>query len=205
MPLPIARFLSYVLHPLLMPLYAVALITNINSYIAYSISPQVQRVIITLVFITTAALPVITALILIQKGMVRTLEMETVGERRIPFVTTAAYYLVCYYLLQQLPIPRILSLMVLAATAAIFIAWLLSFRWKVSIHMIGAGGYAGMLFALSQILGAPLLYLILFAVVVSGILGFARLSLNAHSPTQVYAGFLIGFLTEWWLILGLSV
>jgi membrane-associated phospholipid phosphatase len=28
--------------------------------------------------------------------------------------------------------------------------------------------------------------------VVSGIVGYARLRLNAHSPAQVYAGFLLG-------------
>jgi hypothetical protein len=200
----LARFLSYIFHPLLMPFYAVILVMNLNTYIAYSISPQVQRIIISLVFITTGAMPVITALLLLQKGAIRSMEMESIEERRIPFITTAVYYLSCYYLLQQLPIPRILGLMVLGATVTIFIAWLLSFRWKVSIHMIGIGGFTGLLFAISQILGAPLLPAIILIILISGVLGSSRLILNAHTPAQVYSGFLIGLFTEWWLITWLS-
>jgi hypothetical protein len=204
MSLNTARFLSYILHPLLMPFYAVFLVMNLNTYIAYSVSPQVQRIIISLVFITTGVMPVITALLLLQKGMIRSMEMENIEERRIPFLTTGVYYTACYYLLLQLPVPRIIGLMVLGATVTILIAWLLSFRWKVSIHMIGIGGFAGMLIAVTQVLGAPLLPMIIFTVLTAGLLGSSRLVLNAHTPSQIYTGFLIGLFTEWWLITGLS-
>jgi len=204
MPLSLARILSYLLHPLLMPFFAVVLVMNLNTYIAYSISPQVQRIIISLVFITTGALPVLTAIILLQKGMIRSLEMESIAERRIPFISTEVFYLICFYLLRQLPVPRLLSLMVLGATITIFIAWLLSFRWKVSIHMIGIGGLIGMLFGLSQILNADLLTIIITSTIFSGLLGTSRLILGAHTPKQVYIGFLIGFLTEWLVIMWFS-
>ena len=183
-----------------MPFYSVVLIMNLNTYIAYSISPQLQRIIISLVFVTTTVLPVLTALILLQKRFIRSLEMETIGERRIPFISTAFYYLMCYYLLLRLPVPRMLSLMVLGATIAIFIAWVISFRWKVSIHMIGIGGITGMLFGLSQVLNAGLIDMILGAVLISGLLGTARLYLGAHSQSQIYSGFAIGLFTEWWII-----
>ncbi|HMT27813.1 MAG TPA: hypothetical protein PKD91_00900 [Bacteroidia bacterium] len=200
----LARTLSYILHPLLMPFFAIVLVMNLNTYIAYSISPQVQRIIISLVFITTGALPVLVSLILLQKGMIRSLEMDTVAERRIPFITTAVFYLICFFLLKQLPVPRLLSLMVLGATITIFIAWLLSYKWKVSIHMIGIGGLTGMFFGLSQMLNAGLLNIIILVVLISGILGTARLILGAHTPRQIYIGFLIGFFTEWLVIMWFS-
>lgn len=196
----LAKFLSYVLHPLLMPFFAVVLVMNLNTYIAYSISPQVQRIIITLVFITTGVLPVLTAILLLQKGIIKSLEMETIAERRLPFISTAIFYMVCFYLLKQLPVPRLLSLMVLGATITIFIAWVLSYKWKVSVHMIGIGGFAGMMFGLSQVLNADLLLMIIGAILISGLLGTARLVMEAHTPKQIYFGFLIGFFTEWWVI-----
>jgi len=180
-----------------MPFYAIVLIMNLNTYISYSISTQVQRIIITLVFITTMALPVITAVLLLQKGMIRTLEMESASERRLPFITTAVYYLICFYLLWQLPVPRLLSMMLLAATATIFIAFFFTFRWKVSIHMIGIGGLTGVLFGLSQILNINLVHLIIGSFIISGLLGTARLILGAHTPQQVYTGFFFGFFSEW--------
>lgn len=97
-----------------------------------------------------------------------------------------------------------LSLMVLGATITIFVAWMLSFRWKVSIHMIGIGGLTGMLFGLSKILNADLLTIIIITILFSGLLGTSRIILGAHSPKQVYVGFLIGFLTEWLVIMWFS-
>ncbi len=197
MNLKLAKFLSYVLHPLMMPFIAVMLVMNLNTYIAYSISPQVQRIIISLVFITTSAIPVLISLFLLQKGMIRSLEMESLSERRIPFLSASLLYFFCYYLLIQLPIPKMVGIMVLAAGLTILIAYFLSFRYKISIHMIGIGGLAGVLFGLARILNADLLELILITVIVAGLLGTARLSLSAHQPGQVYSGFLIGFATEY--------
>ena len=192
-PVSVARFLSYCLHPLLMPFYAVFIIMQLNSYISYSISPQVQKIIISLVFITTCALPVVTALILLQKGYIKSLEMETLNERKIPFLTTALFYFMCYYLLHQLPVPRILGLMVMGAAMTIVAAWLLSFKWKVSIHMIGIGGFTGMLLGLSQVLNAGGTEIILTSILISGFLGSARLLLKAHTSQEVYAGYAMGY------------
>ena len=200
----LAVFISHALHPILMPFYAALLILNLNTYISYSISLQVQRVIISLVFITTAALPVVTAVLLLQKGIIKSLQMDSIVERRIPFLTTALYYFVCYYLLMQLPVPRMLSIMVLAAAITILIAFVVSFRWKISIHSIGAGGMTGLLFGFSQILNANLLSLIIVSILFSGILGWSRLELGAHRPNQIYLGFVIGFFTEWIMLIALS-
>ena len=196
----ISKFLSYVLHPLLMPFYAIVLVMNLNTYIAYSLSPQLQSIIITLVFVTTGTLPVITAILLLQKGMIKSLEMENVEERRIPFISTALFYIICYYLMSRLPVPRLLGLMVLGAAITILIAWLLSYRWKVSIHMIGIGGLTGVLFGLSQVLNTELIFIIITIIFISGMLGTARLLVGAHTPAQIYTGYAIGLFTEWWII-----
>jgi hypothetical protein len=183
-----------------MPFYAVVLVMNLNTYIAYSLSPHLQRIIITMVFVTTGTLPVLTAFFLLQKGMIRSLEMENIEERRIPFISTALFYFACYYLMSRLPVPRLLGLMVLGATITIVIAWLLSYRWKVSIHMIGIGGLTGVLFGLSQVLNTELIYIIIATTLISGFLGTARLIVGAHTPAQIYTGFAIGLFTEWWII-----
>ena len=197
--------LSYVLHPLLMPFYTVAVVMNLNTYIAYSVSPQAQRILLSLVFFTTAVLPVLTALILLQKGMIKTLHMDSLNERRFPFLSACAYYFFCYYLLQRMPVPRMLSLLVLGAAIAIFIAWAFSYSWKISIHMIGIGGFAGALYGLAQILNADLLPVIMMVVVLAGLLGTARLTSGSHTPGQILTGFVVGFLCEWVVLYGFSI
>lgn len=200
MPSLLERFISVVLHPLLMPFYAVALLFHFNAYLTYTISPVVQRIIFIIVFLTTFIMPVITAYYLLQRGSIRSFEMENPAERTIPFITTAAYYFICFLLLRQLPVPKIFSTMVLGACISIVFAFFINKAWKISIHMIGIGGIIGCLYALSQILLAYLLAPIIISVFLAGLLGSARLSKDAHSPAQVYAGFVLGFLVEWVLI-----
>lgn len=198
--IPFSRFLSYVLHPLLMPFYTVLLLFNINTYLSFSISPQLQQVILMVVFMTTLVFPLISSVLLLQKGTIRSLEMESKEERRIPFLFAGVCYLVCFYLIYRLPVARVLSVMILAASVTILLAWLLSYRYKISIHMIGIGGLTGVMYSVARLFSADLTILITLCFLLSGLLGTARLTLGAHSHSQIYTGFLTGFLTEWFIV-----
>jgi hypothetical protein len=193
----VSKILSYVLHPLLMPFYAVMLVLNLNTYLSFSISLYVQKLVMTVVFITTVALPVVTSIFLMQQGFVKSLEMESPQERRLPFMAAGIYFLVCYYLLLMMPVPRVLPNMVLGAALSIFIAWAINFKWKISIHMVGVGGVVGLLIGISIRLGAGLWYPIMASVLIAGLLGSARLRLGAHNEYQIYAGFFLGMFLEW--------
>lgn len=205
MPVNLSRFFSYVLHPLLMPFYSIGLLFYYNTYLSYTISPVVQRIIFTIVFLTTFAMPVLTTVILLKRKSIASLEMETKEERTIPFITTAGYYFICFWLLRQLPVPRMFSTIVLGAALSILIALFINRNWKISIHMIGIGGVCGFLYALSQILMVNLLMPVVISFLVAGILGSARLTSEAHTSQQIYAGFLTGFFLEWAIIVLLQV
>jgi membrane-associated phospholipid phosphatase len=60
------------------------------------------------------------------------------------------------------------------------------------MHMMGIGGLTGALAGVSQLLNIDLAAWIIIALFCSGLTGFARLRLNAHTSGQVYAGFLSG-------------
>lgn len=60
--------------------------------------------------------------------------------------------------------------------------------------MIGMGGFVGALIGVTQIIPVDLALWVMIGVFLSGLTGFARLKLNAHTPLQVYAGFLGGLL-----------
>jgi membrane-associated phospholipid phosphatase len=39
-------------------------------------------------------------------------------------------------------------------------------------------------------------FILITVLIFSGLVAYARLKLNAHTPSQVYTGFLLGFLVE---------
>jgi hypothetical protein len=180
-----------------MPLYATAILFNTNNYLAFAITSQVQKIIYLVVFATTYLLPSLTAMLLLQTGKINSIQMEQSRERNIPFLVTAIYFAACFYLLQKIPMARILGYAILGASIAIFISFLVNLRWKISIHMVGIGGIIGLLYVFSQQMHFNFLCPILFFAIVAGALGTSRLIMNAHVPSQIYAGFLLGFAVEW--------
>jgi membrane-associated phospholipid phosphatase len=62
--------------------------------------------------------------------------------------------------------------------------------------MIGIGGFIGLLFSLLKITHIYNELLFVLAVAVAGVVAYSRLLLQAHSQSQVYAGFLLGFIVS---------
>ena len=196
----LARFLSVLLHPVWMPAYALFVIFRLNSFLAVTVSPQLQWAIYAVVVLDTIVIPLFITYILFNKGWVRSLDMEDREERFVPYLTNALCLLLSYYMLKRLQAPNLICLMMLGAVAAVMLAVIINLRWKISIHMIGVGGLTGIFFGLSTFLLADLHTPIVISILVAGVLGTARLSLAAHQPAQIYTGFVVGFLCEFLML-----
>ena len=196
----VARFLSYVLHPVWMPAYALFLLFQLAPSLRLSVSPALQWALYAVILLNTVIIPLIITYFLLHRGWVRTLDMEDKEERIVPYLANALCLLLAYYMMKQLQVPALFSRMMLGAVAAVVLAIIINFRWKISIHMIGVGGLTGVFFGMSAVLLIDLRTPIVMAVLVSGLLATARLSIGAHHPAQLYAGFLAGFLCEFVLL-----
>lgn len=127
--------------------------------------------------------------------------MESNRERLIPFFVTSVLYVFCYYMLRRLGAPATILKFTLAAAATVIALFLLSFKWKISAHMMGIGGLTGALIAVSFRLDVNLEYFIAASIFVSGIIGYSRLMLETHKEYQVYVGWLTGVFISLLLIL----
>ena len=89
--------------------------------------------------------------------------------------------------------PMFLSLVAVGATIAIGLVALINRYWKISAHLTGMGGLFGGLMSYCLGLGAiPTWGTICLWGAVSLALMYARVRLNAHTPAQVCAGWLLG-------------
>jgi hypothetical protein len=83
---------------------------------------------------------------------------------------------------------------ILAALVMQVICVILNLRWKLSEHMAGMGGVIGGVISFSALFGYnPLWWLCLF-ILISGILGSARIILTHHSLGEVFGGFIVGLI-----------
>ena len=58
--------------------------------------------------------------------------------------------------------------------------------------MAGIGAVCGLLIGLAFRLNLDLTFQIIAAIACAGLVGYARLKLNSHKPSEVYLGFLAG-------------
>ncbi|WP_439181881.1 PAP2 family protein [Carboxylicivirga taeanensis] len=184
--------ISTVLHPMLIPTLGLFLIFNLGGHFTY-LPIDHKRVIYLIIFLSTCALPLSLVPLFMLLGVIKSVHMRDRKERILPTVLTGIFYCLGYFFLSRIPIvPSFIQGFMLATIIAISIALLITLFWKISMHMIGIGGLTGALLALSFRFGIDIWLLFAGAVILAGLLGSARLFLNAHTPGQVHAGFLLG-------------
>ena len=191
----LTQLISILLHPMFMPLLAVHLTLLVLPSLAFTLSQNLLLIYGILVF-STMILPLVSIFWLMRKGKVSSLEMSNHKERSLPLFKTVIWMSFGYYLLQNLLFyTPILKAELLGAIIIILIAAIVSKYWKISLHLLGIGGVVGVFIAL-QIIHGDFLYLLLLFILLSGLLGVARIKQKAHNYAQVYVGFLVGLSVE---------
>jgi membrane-associated phospholipid phosphatase len=102
-------------------------------------------------------------------------------------------YLVSFYLLQKVGVSALILKYLLASGGTVVCIAAINYFWKISAHMASIGAFLGLLVVLSIYLQTDLRFLIILGMLVAGLTGSARLFANAHTFSQLVAGFCLGF------------
>jgi membrane-associated phospholipid phosphatase len=126
--------------------------------------------------------------------IIKSLKMETLQDRRIPYLlTTTIYGGLAYFFYYKNPLLFPIAYILGSITVVILCIAIISFWWQISAHAAGIGGTLGALTAIMiRFNEHALFYPFLLLLIVAGLLISARLYLNAHTPAQVLAGLLLG-------------
>lgn len=195
----LALIISVIFQPLIIPTLVFGMILFVVPE-ASSVPFEFKVRIFYLIMLSTLAIPMITILGLRLSGTVKSLHMIDIKDRLIPFCVTSVYFLMTvYFMFEMSELDPILWQSLAVITAVVVILTLVTFFWKMSAHMTGVGG----LLALVVVLGMnfpnfAILYPLLAALLLAGVVGTSRLFLNAHNPMEVYIGFFYGFFTCFW-------
>lgn len=192
----LAHFLSVAFHPLLMPTYLFVIMLYFLPVASLSLPLQSRWVVLSMIFFTTFVVPGLGAYAMFRTGFIDSYELDRREQRSRPLLFTAVCYAVTTYLFYTEPVFDQLFCFVMGViTASVFLAWFVSFFWKISAHGIGLGGALGVLLLMNKLIPeAGLLSPIVLFILVSGGVLSARLALHAHTPAQAYTGFATGLI-----------
>jgi membrane-associated phospholipid phosphatase len=179
-----------------------------------------QRAVLLLfsVFGASALIPGFGIALMRPLGFIQSAISPTQQERIGPYIVAGIFYL---WLFRNLygsgQTPPLYVKFVLGATIGLFVAFFINIFTRISAHAVGMGSLTGMIaLALWQwpghllevpagggILEISHNAVLASAVILAGLVGTARLALGAHTPSGLYRGYIVGFLTTLlanWLI-----
>jgi len=189
-----AMAVSVIFQPIFVPLYSLIILFNADTYITYAVQPEVKKFIYLITLLNTVILPIGVFYYFYRAKLIETIHMHTAKERSLPFLTTIVFHMSTFYLFSKALMPSLFPNLVLGAAFSVSMAFIINLKWKVSIHMLGMGGIVGTIIGLILRYQVDATQLVMALVILSGIVGFSRLKLNAHTPLQVYVGFVLGTL-----------
>lgn len=200
LPLLLSRTISTVLSPLLMPLIAVMALLFGNTLLGY-IPGKVKLYYTLVILLNTCVVPIMCIGLLHSMGIVKGLLLGSRKDRVLPLMITALCYVVCAFMIQGMMGSYLITKFLLAGAACITLAFIVTFYWKISIHMLGCGGTLAMLLTIHLGGIGDFLYTVIAMIAGCGALASARMYLGAHTPLQVAAGFTGGMVVATAVIL----
>jgi hypothetical protein len=187
-----AKAVSIVFHPLFMPLYGLIIIFSAPTLFGY-LPFNVKRILFLIVLINNVLLPISLLPYLRYRNYITSWSMENRKERMLPLFIATILYAATSYIIIRYPVPVFIKTFI----AGIFIISLsitaVNLWWKISIHSAAVGSIAALVLVLSIKMNSSLLWPLLIVVLGSGLTLSARLKLNAHSPSEVWAGYFFGY------------
>jgi hypothetical protein len=189
----LARAISVIFHPYLMPVYGLLIIFMAPTLYNY-LPSTIKKIVIFIVLINNVLLPLSLMPFFIHNNLIRSWFMNDRADRIIPLIISTILYFVTTFIIFRFQVPNFLKLFFLTTAFLSLTATLINFWWKISLYSIGAGAIVALVMVLSFKMHTPLLWYLIPSILVGGLILSARLQLDFHNPGQVWTGFLTGSL-----------
>jgi len=186
-----SKIISFILQPLLMPLYSVSLLFIYTNFFEVYHN-QLLRFLIP-IFTFSFFLPLLFIIVLWRLKYIRNLDDVTPSERVFPYLIFFTSNISLVYFFYSAGLYYWFLGLVAAPAVIALVGLIINFFWKISAHMLGIGGLIGGVLSVAfnvKGINPWILFVILF--ILAGILGVCRLYLRKSTPAQIYAGFIIG-------------
>lgn len=188
-----ARTMSFMLHPLLMPVYILFFLFSGDSMFALiPFSSKLYCYIVTIFCLLL--MPLMSMPLFRHFQLIRNYELEDKQERVYPILIAVAFAFLGFWLLGKVAYGNIVQQLYLVLIILLSVFSVITIRWKISMHMTAMGGVCGFLLILGMKYPGDIRGSFILMLLLAGVLATSRLYLKKHDPLQVYLGFLFGFL-----------
>lgn len=189
----LAKFISYVFHPLFIPTYIFLFLMQQVPYEFAGISPWQLKMRLFGLFWLTAFFPAFAVFLLWRLKFSESIFLRTKKERIIPFVITMFFYWWMYYLSRNFADqPAVLKFFFMGIFIATSLGLVINNFIKISLHAMAAGGGAMAMILFSYYYQVPFGFFISLSLILTGLICTSRLLVSDHTNAEIYYGLLVG-------------
>lgn len=186
-----SEFISWVLHPLLTPLYLIIIIFNTEPL--FSLTPVSSRwfiYVISLFF--GVSLPLLGFMLLKKGKYIKGYKVLRKDETILGILVTVISLFAGSYLIGKFDLSTLAQQLYLTFIILLSFCSIITLKWSISISMACMGAACGFLFMLGAHAVMNTRFLFMCGLLLSGLLGATQIYLQKKNPAQIYTGFLLG-------------
>ena len=192
-----AKIISYIFHPVFVPVYVGWFMINIQPYLFVSFTEWKKTTTMIQFAVIYAFFPLITVSLLKGLGFINSIYLKTQRDRVIPYIACMIYYFWAWYVLyKQTDYPDTVIQFALAIFIASIGGLMANIYMKVSMHAISMGVMVAFMILLAFTQSISFGFYISVAVLIAGLVCTARFLISDHTQKEVYGGLLIGVLSQ---------
>jgi len=188
------KSISYIFHPLLMPIT--------GSIIYFITAPRFipENIIKAKVFgllVVTVLIPIVLYFFLKTLGIISSIHLEDVKQRKIPLLLQSLLLLVVIKMIVDVyNYPELYFFFLGILFSSLSALFLVLFNIKISLHMLGTGAITMFIVTISIHFGINLTMLLAAMMIVNGLVATSRLHCKAHTNLELILGFLTGIIPQ---------
>lgn len=192
----LAKIISYVFHPVFMPAVMVAALHKLAPISFAGIDQRIYNQIFAMTVLNTVVFPILSVLLLKGLGFIQSIQMYNPKDRIIPLIISMIFYFWAYQVVKNVHAPFILQTLMLGCFWGIIAVFMISIFYKISMHTSAAGSMIGIIIVHMMISPINMKVPLFAALVIAGLIGTARLLLNAHKQSEIWLGYVVGILVQ---------
>ncbi len=189
----LAHLFSKIFHPVFSPIWLFLIVSiGVQAFVLYSLVQMVY--IFSIVSFLAVGMPILVILFLKWVGLISHLELNNRTERILPLVVGALFVWGASSFLHRINFPITMIMLLRLSVIVLVIATFITMFWKISLHALGWGVVSSVAFMMVGLTGSGYFFIFPITLFIAGLVATSRLYLGAHSPTQIYCGFGLGFI-----------
>jgi hypothetical protein len=192
-----AKFISFILHPLLVCVYMAFYVIYINPYYFQYSTPLNKFFQLVTVANNNFVFPVLVVLLLKGLGFNESIYLRTQKERIVPYMACIIFFFWTWYVFyNNVEIPQVLKDAMQGVFYAAIAGSIANIYIKISMHAMGMGGLLGMIIVILFDGHLYHLWPLVASVLLTGIVISARMVASDHKNGDLLIGLITGFVAQ---------